>query len=491
VIDVVLRKAGQRHFANLALEYLAIAASVGAVGVILLLFLGTQIMDWYWPVLLFLGGLAVGLYRARRYRLSRYGVAQLVDARLGLEDRVSTVVWFRDRQHESPAGLETVERQASERLHAGDAVRAVPVRMPRHAWASLALVIAAAGMVGIRYGVLRSLDLSAPLARIDLSAFQPEPKVHAATRKSAIQERYEQQLKELGINVEDLEKENGVQPIEANVPATAEEGSQTDPKQQKGDTKQPASEGIDTGEDGEKSEGDTKESADAQSGDPQGQQGKPNAQQKPPQNAKQGQQASENSLMNKMRDALANMLNKLKSPPQSSDQQNASNQQSQQQSGKEGQQSQQGMQSKSNSKGEGQQGQQQDGDQESEGQQTASDKSRAGDKSSDKPGSQDSKSGMGLSDGDKEIREAEQLAAMGKISEIFGKRAQEITGEISVEVASGRQQLKTAWSERKALHSDTGAEVNRDEIPLAYQRYIQRYFEEVRKSPGPPKKAGS
>jgi hypothetical protein len=491
VIDIVLKKAGRRHFANLALDYLAIAASVGAVGVILLLFFGTQIMDWYWPVLLFLGGLAVGLHRARRQRLTRYGVAQVVDARLGLDDRISTVVWFRDQQHEAPGGIETVERQANERLQADDAVRAVPVRMPRHAWVSLALVAAAAGMVGVRYGVLRSLDLSAPLARIDLGVFQPEPKVHAATKKSAIQERYEQQLKELGINVEDLEKEKGIQPIEATVPAMAEDGSQADAKQQKGDTKQPAPEGVETGEDGEQSQGDTKEASDNQSGDQQGQQGKPNAQQKPPQNAKQGQQGPENSLMNKMRDALANMLNKLKTPPQSSDQQTASNQQSQQQSGKQGQQSQQGMQSKNKSQGEGQQGQQQEGDQESEGQQTASDKSRAGDKSSDQPGSQDSKSGMGLSDGDKEIREAEQLAAMGKISEIFGKRAQEITGEISVEVASGKQQLKTAWSERKALHSDTGAEVNRDEIPLAYQRYIQRYFEEVRKSPGAPKPAKS
>jgi hypothetical protein len=80
---------------------------------------------------------------------------------------------------------------------------------------------------------------------------------------------------------------------------------------------------------------------------------------------------------------------------------------------------------------------------------------------------------------------------MGKISEILGKRAQQLTGEITVEVSSGKQNLKTAWTERKALHADTGGEVNRDEIPLAYQSYIQRYFEEIRKTTPKPARAGS
>src|SRR3712207_8585668 len=50
-----------------------------------------------------------------------------------------------------------------------------------------------------------------------------------------------------------------------------------------------------------------------------------------------------------------------------------------------------------------------------------------------------SKTGMGKQDGDKALREAEQLAAMGKISEIIGKRAQQLSGEITVEVSSGKQ----------------------------------------------------
>jgi O6-methylguanine-DNA--protein-cysteine methyltransferase len=52
-----------------------------------------------------------------------------------------------------------------------------------------------------------------------------------------------------------------------------------------------------------------------------------------------------------------------------------------------------------------------------------------------------------------------------------------------VEVASGKQQLKTQYSQRKATHADAGGEINRDEVPLAYQQFVQQYFEEIRKAP--------
>jgi hypothetical protein len=90
-------------------------------------------------------------------------------------------------------------------------------------------------------------------------------------------------------------------------------------------------------------------------------------------------------------------------------------------------------------------------------------------------------SGIGRGDGSKAIRDAEQLAAMGKISEIIGKRSQNLTGEVMVEVASGKQELRTAYSQQPAKHTDSGGEIHRDEIPLAYQRYVQQYFDAVRK----------
>ena len=71
---------------------------------------------------------------------------------------------------------------------------------------------------------------------------------------------------------------------------------------------------------------------------------------------------------------------------------------------------------------------------------------------------------------------------MGKISEIFGKRAQNVTGEMMVEVKSSKQQqLRTAYAERANTHREAGSEIHRDEVPLDLQYFVQQYFEKVRK----------
>ena len=162
-----------------------------------------------------------------------------------------------------------------------------------------------------------------------------------------------------------------------------------------------------------------------------------------------------------------------------SQQQSAQQQSAQQRQGKDDKGSpQQGKQSDSASS------QDQQGDQEGQNSEKASAaQNKSGSKSSDKPPSQDGKSGIGKEDGDKSAKEAEQLAAMGKISEIIGKRTANMSGEVMVEVASGKQQLKTQYSQRKATHADAGGEINRDEVPLAYQQFVQQYFEEIRKAP--------
>jgi hypothetical protein len=93
-------------------------------------------------------------------------------------------------------------------------------------------------------------------------------------------------------------------------------------------------------------------------------------------------------------------------------------------------------------------------------------------------------SGIGRQDGDKDVKLAEQLAAMGKISEIIGKRSQNVSGEVTVEVQSNSQQLQTPYSRRSGTHGEAAAEIGRDEVPMALQAYVQQYFEQVRKQPG-------
>jgi hypothetical protein len=71
---------------------------------------------------------------------------------------------------------------------------------------------------------------------------------------------------------------------------------------------------------------------------------------------------------------------------------------------------------------------------------------------------------------------------MGKISEIFGKRAQNMTGEMMIEVKSSKQQqLRTAYANRATTHRESGGEIHRDEVPLDLQYFVQQYFEKVRK----------
>src|SRR5690349_6100186 len=62
--------------------------------VILLLLFGTQILDWYWPVLIVAVSLGVGIYRLRKSLPSPYQLSQEIDKRLGLADSLSTAVYF-------------------------------------------------------------------------------------------------------------------------------------------------------------------------------------------------------------------------------------------------------------------------------------------------------------------------------------------------------------------------------------------------------------
>jgi hypothetical protein len=192
-----------------------------------------------------------------------------------------------------------------------------------------------------------------------------------------------------------------------------------------------------------------------------------------------------------MKDAVQNILSKMKPQQNQSGQQKSGEQQGQQGKGQQGAKQQQAKNGQ----------QQQGGEQQSDGQdgQAGEESQNAQDQQGKGTGNTDSKqaskqpgSGVGSQDGDKQLKNAEQLAAMGKISEIIGKRSQTISGETTVEVQNTQQQLRTQYSNRAVDHSQAGAEIGRDEIPVALQSYVESYFEAVRKSalaPAPaPKK---
>src|SRR5262249_10573073 len=144
--------------------------------------------------------------------------------------------------------------------------------------------------------------------------------------------------------------------------------------------------------------------------------------------------------------------------------QQAQNSKDGQQSGKGQQKDDKGQQDKNGQQGG--EGESKDQKAEAQGQQGQKNENAQGKggENSKQPQTADAKSGIGKSDGNKDIQLAEQAKAMGKISEILGKRQKDLTGEVMIEVSSGKQQLKTQYSNEKAAHKEAGGEINRDEV---------------------------
>jgi hypothetical protein len=97
------------------------------------------------------------------------------------------------------------------------------------------------------------------------------------------------------------------------------------------------------------------------------------------------------------------------------------------------------------------------------------------------PGQNGGPHGAGVGEGEKDVELAEQLKAMGELSEILGQRSEDITGEVLIEVVSGDQDLRTAYSETPARHGAAGGVIHRDEVPLELREYVRSYFEQVHK----------
>ena len=156
------------------------------------------------------------------------------------------------------------------------------------------------------------------------------------------------------------------------------------------------------------------------------------------------------SLASKIKDAMQNLMASMK--PQN-------NGQSQQQQGGKNSGQDKSQQAKAGQKSAAGQGQKKSGEQTAESQEGESDDDsdsgksadgKSSGKSSDQQGNHNPGSGIGKQDGAKDAHLAEQLAAMGKISEIIGKRSANVSGEVTVEVNSSKQQIRTQYSESKA-----------------------------------------
>jgi hypothetical protein len=503
--------ARRRTFANLVCEQLSVGLIAAMAGAILLLLTGTQILDWWWPLVLFVAGAGLSAWRTRQLMPSPYKVAQIVDRRLGLQDLISTAFHFLQpaARPGSPDLVAAHCTRAEEAASTVDVAAAIPWRLPRQFMPALALAGVGAVLFVVRYGTSGRLDLSKPIVESVADFFQLAPEKTLAKNGKAPKLPGQDPLG-IDINQPDMDRQKldqatdeALQVVDTPDPnAGTKDESKIQQQQVKAAGDKAGDDQSESTEEGERADSAPNEkSGDGESGKTGDQVAKD---QKADQAAKQA--GGENSsLMDKMRDAMANLMSKLKVPQQqgTGQKQQASNQKGgqkqpgdQQQSG----QGQKGEKGQGNPQGKGSPSD----DPDSKGNEPGEQQAQAGQGQSNDKGQEggspnEAKAGMGKQDGSKDIKDAEQQAAMGKLSEIYGKRAENIRGDVMVEVTSSKQQqLRTGYAQRGAAHGDSGGEVHRDEIPQHLQHYVQQYFEQVRKgepnvtapAPTPPAPVG-
>jgi hypothetical protein len=479
-VETVIQSAWQRRLFVIACEQLAIAVAIVLGGGILLLLLGTQILDWYWLLLLGVVGVGVAVYRTRARLVGHYRVAQLLDSRLKLTDSLSTA-WHLLSQKEQSAVAQFQLAYAEKAAEQVEVDRAFPFAGQRLWVIAGGLAAVMFGLFAARYLVTNSLSLSQSIVPLHLSD---------------VVERVERAFageKKLPPDMPDTDRANNVTP-----PSNARKDAEKQAQQQLPKPEAAKADGGNSGQgqaersemqppkEGDAGKQEKREGSNGTAQSREGEKAEQNEQQagaKPPEKGEQGNnQQDAAGLMDKMKDALSSLMAKMKNSqqrPQDQGQKPAEDQKAedQQQAGKE--QNGTPQQSAQNKQSDEQQQTSEGQSQSQTTEKTKAGQGRSSDQSNDKK-NQEAHSGMGRQDGGKQLRDAEQLKAMGKLAEIIGKRSANLTGDMMVENPSNKQQLKTEYSQRTGNHADLGGEINRDEIPLAYQQYVREYMEKVR-----------
>ena len=485
IVLTLVGRARRRLFHNELFSQGANATVAVLIAFILLLLVGTQILDWRWMLLIAILAAGAAIFRARQRRPSNYAAAQIVDRRLALADTISTAVYFQEAPSSrvSPDIRQFQMERAGEVCQRVDVRSAVPYAMPRAVYLLAILLLVAGSLFGLRYGLMGRLDLQPPLAHMLQQQFGWTARNEVLKNMRKQPPSVPEPRDDAGASVSDPDKTPSMQPDTSTTDGSdASNDSGAEKNDSKGDGKK---DGDRTGKSGADGEQDAQaESNPSQSGEKPGQDAGKQDQKQQSGGKPGGNNSGENSsLMNKAKDMLQNLLSSLK-PPQSNpgNQQQNNDPNNQQGKGQEKKQSDKNGQPQNGP----QQGDKSEGQPGEQGQDPQDSKEQGNGKNDSQQGNKQPGSGAGNQDGDKRIKQAADVAAMGKITEILGKRSTTLTGEATVEVKSTSQQLKTAYAQGAAQHGQSGGEVNRDEIPVAMQPYVQEYFRQARKQAPPP-----
>ncbi len=184
-----LQRARRRFLWNEVIAQFALGAALLMGGAVLLLIIGTGILDWRILVALCLTGLAVAIYRTLNRIPTEYKIAVLVDEHAGLHDALSTAYFFSDTTRAAKVSASVQEAQ----FHYAEALiptvnleSAIPFRIPRALYAMGVLFLIASGLFAVRYGTAKTLDWRAPISQLIIESLglrDPEAKQLAANTK--------------------------------------------------------------------------------------------------------------------------------------------------------------------------------------------------------------------------------------------------------------------------------------------------------------------
>ena len=462
----------RRVLGQLAFRDGLLAATVALVGPAVLLVAGT---DYFPLALLWLfsaAGLALAANHWLRSRPAPYRVAQRIDLSWDSDDQISTAYHFLNQDAGSHEWARLQRRHASEVADSGDLPAALPFKLPHIAYALFSVTLLIALLFLVRYGTQPTLSLKPPLPRLILQAllgdepqeelFIEENQPRPAGSDEAASSLDDEKDAEPGETAE-------IDPLE-QLPLAGDLGEEFAMPEVEGLSAEEefgdelASDDGLADEEGVEGQGETEGDDPADMADPSSEWNK-----------------ESESLMDKLKEAFENMMSKLNMEEQS-----------------QGQPSEQGRESESeqasDTPGKGQEaagsetGSEEGSQSESEGGQAdaASDQisMEEGSSEASEQQSETSIATAGTGEGSKELREAEQAEVMGELSELYQQRAEEITGEFTIETESARQTAHTPYAPRQSGHLDRGSALSRDEIPLAYRAYIKEYFKQIRQKTG-------
>ena len=478
-IEALVEACHARVTAQLHLRegFLALAVSIG--GLCGLLFLGTRYFPLPLAALVGCLGLWAAWRRVRHTLPSRYAVAQSADLRAGLSDALATAFHFRGRAGSGPKRAIRAQRRA-----AADSIREVrpdqlfpPVPQQTRKAAAVLLGVATV-LVCLRVGVQEDVSFEPPLASILLSALFGDALAPSGQRglQAAALEDVESGMPPLLDSVFDPRDQLAPDAAPSELPDELSEeppAGPQDPPQVEGLIPIAMDEQV-----GSAPEEDLQAGADGQSAEsPDGPQGSL------PSELEDWDDEAQ-SLLDKLKQAFENMLETL---DLSSDDFSEPDSAGDPSGGPSDQASAEGGATDSEASELDPSGQSADASMEggqpgAEAGESASAGSTSGEDSSGDSSSGENASASGTSDGDKTLAEARQLEVLGSLEELYMERAEDMSGEVTVETRLAEQSASVPYSQQDAPRGEGPGAVSRDEIPAAYRTYVQNYFEALRRN---------